>query len=211
MLKGHQIDTHGQFGNGRPRISPDGTLAPLSGRMFLERLTDPGLKPWAESYCPFGAQNKCSCKTLKLTLARSPGLFSCAISWQPVHRSRLAAGCHLPVGQMIPVAAGLSLTSNCRRSLHKDRPCPPDLAQEKVSSFRSDFRGLLLLNRVFQSASLHALDLPYKSPAVFGTLSTEVIHYSYSPPFIDKFVRHLGCAGPDDRIPKESLASAPRF
>src|SRR5580700_9655703 len=111
---------------------------------------------------------------------------------------------------MTSVTAGLSLTSNCRRSLHKVRPCPLDLAQEKVASLRSDLGGVLLLNRGFQTASLHALDLPYKSPAVFGTLSTEVIHYSYSPPFIDKFVRHLVCAGPDDRIPRESLASAPR-
>src|SRR5260221_9596458 len=111
---------------------------------------------------------------------------------------------------MIPVAAGLSLTSNCRRSLHKVRPCPLDLAREKVSCFRSDFWGVLLLNRVFQTASLHVSGIPYKSLAVFGTLSTEVIHYSYSPPFIDKFVRYLVCAGPDDRIPKESLTGAPR-
>jgi hypothetical protein len=111
---------------------------------------------------------------------------------------------------MAPVAAGhVALTSNCRRSLHKVRPCPLDLAQEKVSSFRSDFGGVLLLNRVFQTASLHVSGIPYKSLAVFGTLSTEVIHYSYSPPFIDKFVRHLVCAGPDDRIPKESLARCP--
>jgi hypothetical protein len=114
-------------------------------------------------------------------------------------------------GQMMPVATGLSLTSNCRRSPHKVRPCPLDLAQEKVSSFRSDFAGLPLLNRVFQTASLHALDLPYKSPAVFGTLSTEVIHYSYFPPFIDTFCPPSGLRGSRRSDPKEgSLASALR-
>jgi hypothetical protein len=129
--------------------------------------------------------------------ARSPGLFCCAISWHGAIRA----------GQMIPVASRLSLTSNCRRSLHKGRPCPLDLAQEKASSFRSDFGGMLLLNRLFQTASLHALDLPYKSPAVFGILSTEVIHYSYSPPFIDEFACHLTWeGGPEDRIAGEVLS-----
>ena len=93
----------------------------------------------------------------------------------------IGTACHLPAGQMIPVATGLSLTSNCRRSRHKVRPCPLDLAQEKVSHFRSDFGGLFLLNQVFQTASPRASDVLYRSPAVFGTLSTEVIHYSYFP------------------------------
>jgi hypothetical protein len=121
-----------------------------AGRDLLNR--NPGLKkPWAILLCHFMARG---------------------------HRSRLAPAATLAAGQMIPVAAGLSLTSNCRRSLHKVRPWPLDLAQGRVLCFRSDFGGLLHLNQVLQIVSRRVSGIPYRSPAVFDILSIEVIHYS---------------------------------
>src|SRR5260221_9982958 len=145
MPKWHQIDAHGSSGvnvrayNQTALWCRFSSFVPHSrnyggqaGRDLLNR--NPGLKPWAILLCHFMARG---------------------------HRSRLAPAATLPAGQMIPVAAGVALTSNCWRSLHKVRPCPLDLAQEKVSGFRSDFGGGLLLNRVFQTASLHVSGIPY--------------------------------------------------